>query len=51
MNAKHPENPIIEKIVETQEESKQDDEIILRLFADGEIASWARTLLYIFFVR
>jgi hypothetical protein len=37
MNEKHPENPIIEKIVETQEESEQDDEITLRLFADGEL--------------
>ena len=48
MNEKHPENPIIEKIVETQEESEQDDEITLRLFADKEIASWAKTILYSF---
>jgi GNAT superfamily N-acetyltransferase len=31
MNEKHPENVVIEKIVETQEESEQDGEIILRL--------------------
>jgi hypothetical protein len=37
MNEKHSENASIEKIVETQEESEQDDEITLRLFADGEI--------------
>jgi ribosomal protein S18 acetylase RimI-like enzyme len=48
MNEKHPENAAIEEIVETQEESEQDDEIILRLFADGEIVSWAKTLLYSF---
>jgi len=48
MNEKHPENAAIEKIVETQEESEQDDEITLRLFASGEIASWAKTLLYSF---
>jgi len=48
MNEKHPENAAIEKIVETQEESEQDDEITLRLYADGEIVSWAKTLLYSF---
>jgi hypothetical protein len=48
MNEKHPENPAIEKIAETQEESEQDDEIILRVFADGEIMSWTKTLLYSF---
>ena len=48
MNEKHPENAAIEKIVETQEESEQDDEITLRLFANGEIVSWAKTLLYSF---
>ena len=47
MNEKHPENTAIE-IVETQEESEEDDEITLRLFADGEIVSWAKTLLYSF---
>jgi hypothetical protein len=51
MNEKHPENVVIEKIVETQEESEQDGEIILRLFADDEIVSWAKTLLYSFFGR
>jgi len=48
MNEKHPENAAIEKIVETQEESEQDDEITLWLFANGEIVSWAKTLLYSF---
>ncbi len=48
MNEKHPENTAIEKIVETQEESEEDDEITLRLFVDGEIVSWAKTLLYSF---
>jgi GNAT superfamily N-acetyltransferase len=48
MNEKHPENTAIEKIVETQEESEEDDEITLMLFVDGEIVSWAKTLLYSF---
>ena len=48
MNEKHPETAAIEKIVETQEESEQDDEITLRLFANEEIVSWAKTLLYSF---
>jgi len=48
MNDKNPENSPIEMIVETQEESEQDDEITLRLFANGEIVSWAKTLLYSF---
>lgn len=47
MNEKHSENAAIE-IVETQEESEEDDEITLRLFANGEIVSWAKTLLYSF---
>ena len=46
MNEKHPETAAIEKIVETQEDSEQDDEITLRLFANEEIVSWAKTLLY-----
>jgi ribosomal protein S18 acetylase RimI-like enzyme len=48
MNEKHPENTTIEKIVETEEESEEDDEITLRLFVNGEIVSWAKTLLYSF---
>jgi GNAT superfamily N-acetyltransferase len=48
MSEKHPENTVVEKIVETQEESEEDDEITLRLLADGEIVSWAKTLLYSF---
>jgi GNAT superfamily N-acetyltransferase len=48
MNEKHPETAAIEKIVETQEESEQDDEITLRLFANEELVSWAKTLLYSF---
>jgi len=48
MSKKYPEKTAIEKIVETQEESEEDDEITLRLFADGEIVSWAKTLLYSF---
>jgi len=47
MNEKHPENAAIE-IVETEEESEQDDEITLRLFVNEEIVSWAKTLLYSF---
>lgn len=48
MKEKHPENAAIEKLVETQEESEQDDEITLRLFANGELVSWAKTLMYSF---
>jgi len=51
MNEKYPENAAIEKIVETQEESEQDDEITLRLFVNGELVSWAKTLLYSFLKR
>jgi len=47
MNKNHSENTAIE-IVETQEESEEDDEITLGLFANGEIVSWAKTLLYSF---
>jgi hypothetical protein len=35
-----------ERIVETQEESEEDDEIIFTLLVDGKIMSWAKTLLY-----
>ena len=41
-------NSTNEEILETQEESEEDDEITLRLFVDGEIVSWAKTLLYSF---
>ncbi len=40
------ENTAKEKIVETQEESEEDDEIIFTLLVDGKIVSWAKTLLY-----
>ncbi len=35
-----------EQIVETQEESEEDDEITFTLLVDGKIVSWAKTLLY-----
>jgi ribosomal protein S18 acetylase RimI-like enzyme len=35
-----------EKIVETQKESEEDDEITFSLLVDGQIVSWAKTLLY-----
>jgi GNAT superfamily N-acetyltransferase len=35
-----------EKIVEMQEESEEGDEIIFTLFVNGQIVSWAKTLLY-----
>ena len=37
-----------EKIVETQEESEEDDEIIFKFFVNEKLVSWARTLLYSF---
>ena len=40
------ENGEYERIIETQEESEEDDEIIFTLFVDGKIVSWAKTLLY-----
>jgi GNAT superfamily N-acetyltransferase len=48
MNKKHSENTAIEKIVETQEESEEDDEMIFTLFANEKLVSWAKTLLYSF---
>ena len=37
---------IIESIVETQEESEKDDEIIFKLIIAGKTVSWAKTTLY-----
>jgi hypothetical protein len=34
------------KIVETQQESEVDDEILFTLFVNGKIVSWAKTILY-----
>lgn len=34
------------EIVETQQESEVDDEILYTLFVDGKTVSWARTILY-----
>jgi hypothetical protein len=48
MNEKHPENTTIEKIVEMQEESEEDDEMIFKLFVNEKLVSWAKTLLYSF---
>ena len=39
-------NATIERIIETQEESEEDDETTFTLFVDGKIVSWAKTLLY-----
>jgi GNAT superfamily N-acetyltransferase len=46
MSKRYLENSTNEKILETQEESEEDDEMIIRFFVDGEIVSWAKTLLY-----
>jgi len=48
MNAeqKLPKDAANERIVESQEESEEDDEITFVLFVDGRIVSWAKTLLY-----
>ncbi len=46
MSEKQLEHVADEKIVEMQEESERDDEIIYTLFVDGKIVSWAKTLLY-----
>jgi hypothetical protein len=34
------------KIIETQQESEIDDEILFTLFVDGNTVSWAKTILY-----
>jgi GNAT superfamily N-acetyltransferase len=41
-------NSTNEEILETQEESEEDDEIVFKLFANGKLVSWAKTLLYSF---
>lgn len=46
MNEKLLESSADEEILETQEESEEDDELIFRFFVNGEIVSWAKTLLY-----
>lgn len=46
MSQKHIENSKNEEIIETQEESEEDDEVTFRFFVNGEIVSWAKTLLY-----
>jgi GNAT superfamily N-acetyltransferase len=48
MNEKHPENAAIEKIVDMQEESEEDDEMIFKLFVNEKLVAWAKTLLYSF---
>jgi GNAT superfamily N-acetyltransferase len=48
MSEKHPENAVNEKIVEMQEESEEDDEMIFKLFVNEKLVSWAKTLLYSF---
>jgi hypothetical protein len=35
-----------ETILETQEESENDDEIVFKLLIDGKVVSWAKTTLY-----
>src|SRR5271157_4089070 len=46
MSEKHLENFANERILETQEESEEDDEVTLRFFVNGKIVSWAKTQLY-----
>ena len=48
MSKKHLENSVIEEILETQEESDEDDEIVYTLFVNEKLVSWAKTLLYSF---
>ena len=40
------DNSTNEEILETQEESEEDDEIVVKLFANEKLVSWAKTLLY-----
>jgi GNAT superfamily N-acetyltransferase len=46
MSEKQLECTANERIIETQEESEEDDEITFTLLVDGKIVSWAKTLLY-----
>ncbi|MGA2683348.1 MAG: GNAT family N-acetyltransferase [Candidatus Bathyarchaeia archaeon] len=46
MSEKHLENFANERILETQEESEEDDEVTFRFFVNGKIVSWAKTQLY-----
>ena len=46
MSKKQLENFANEKILETQEESEEDDEVTFRFFVNGKIVSWAKTQLY-----
>lgn len=46
MNDKYIEKSTSEEIVETQEESEEDDEVTFRFFVNGKIVSWAKTILY-----
>lgn len=46
MNGNHLNNSTNVEILETQEESEEDDEIVLKLFANEKLVSWAKTLLY-----
>jgi len=46
MNKEEQVIKVNEKIVESQEESEEDDEITFTLLVNGKIVSWAKTLLY-----
>jgi ribosomal protein S18 acetylase RimI-like enzyme len=46
MNEQQLETSAIEEVLETQEESEEEDELTFRLFVNGELVSWAKTLLY-----
>jgi hypothetical protein len=46
MSKKNLEYSAKEEIFETQEESEDDDELTFKFFVNGEIVSWAKTLLY-----
>ena len=46
MSENHLYNSTNEEILETQEESEEDDEIVFNLFANEKLVSWAKTLLY-----
>lgn len=48
MSQEHLENSTVEEILETQEESEEDDELIFTLFVNKKLVSWAKTSLYSF---
>jgi len=48
VSQKHLESSTVEEILETQEESEEDEELIFALLVNKRLVSWAKTSLYSF---